>query len=344
MLDERDQASHAAARRARGRAWRSPPRSRSPCPSARGRGCSRPRARSAPRCPRPRSRTGRSTRRRRSTVAHVEALGLVPCDGALEPVGRLLRRRDACRRRRSARPRGPRTAARTRRRPRARSAGGPAVRCGSRRRGRSTPGHVGDRLADDLDALVDPVPVRPVGQDARPDREPVRRRPCSTGTTRLDALISVEQPLGRPSSAPSRSRNGTTVSSRLPRQLELGDRPRAPRTGSSARSSFSSSASRNASTPCSTSGNQTRRPRKSRESSAEYSAKFGSSSSGGEVLQVRARPTWCASRRLAPSRTTSEPVPYGRNIPLCGSSVIESARSIPRKRSRPRSVSWKKPP
>ena len=40
----------------------------------------------------------------------------------------------------------------------------------------------------------------------------------------------------------------------------------------------------------------------------------------------------CAARSAAASRTSSTPVPYGRNRPLCGSSTIESARSMPASR------------
>src|SRR5262245_32190541 len=99
-------------------------------------------------------------------------------------------------------------------------------------------------------------------------------------TTRLDALIRSSRRLVA-SSPPSRRRNGTTVSSGSPNSSSSGICESSPYRYR-ARSSFSSSASRKAFTPCSTSGNHTRRPRKSRESSIEYSVKFGISSSGGK--------------------------------------------------------------
>ena len=64
----------------------------------------------------------------------------------------------------------------------------------------------------------------------------------------------------------------------------------------------------------------------------------------GDVLQVVRGLARVRLPSVSSERTSRQPVPNGRNRPLWASSTIESARSMPASRSRPRSVSWKKPP
>ena len=64
----------------------------------------------------------------------------------------------------------------------------------------------------------------------------------------------------------------------------------------------------------------------------------------GHVPEVGARTPRAPRRSAAGSRTRIAATPYGRNSPLCASTVIESARSMPASRVRPRSVRAKNPP
>ena len=70
------------------------------------------------------------------------------------------------------------------------------------------------------------------------------------------------------------------------------------------------------------------------------STRSGSSCIEGRYSAERA----CARRSVSTSRTSRAPVPYGRKSPLCGSSTMESARSMPAIRRRPSTVSRKNPP
>ena len=96
--------------------------------------------------------------------------------------------------------------------------------------------------------------------------------PCTSVLERNTRLLALMRSRKRrfASTSPSRRRNGTTVSCGAHGSSSSGIAFN-PSYKTCVRSSFSSSASRNAETPCSLSGSQTRRPRHSRESSAEYS-------------------------------------------------------------------------